>query len=69
MFIPHEISIGEVFIPPMLLAGILGVIATSITAKLLNKYHLSRHFFYPPLVMVALIVIYTVLFGWIFIPF
>ncbi len=69
MFIPHEIHIGEVFIPPMLVAGILGVIAASITAKLLNKYRLSKYFFYPPLVMVALMVIYTVLFGWIIIPF
>ncbi len=69
MFIPHEIHIGEVFLPPMLLAGILGVIAASITSKLLNKYGLSKYFFYPPLVSVALMVIYTLLFGWIFIPF
>lgn len=69
MFIPHEIHIGEVLIPPMLIAGILGVIAASITAKLLNKYRLSKYFFYPPLAMVALMVIYTVLFGWIIIPF
>lgn len=69
MFIPHELHIGEVFIPPMLVAGILGVIAASITSKLLNKYNLSKHFFYPPLVSVALMVIYTILFGWIIIPF
>jgi hypothetical protein len=69
MFIPHEIYIGEVFIPPMLVAGILGVIAASITAKLLNKYRLSKHFFYPPLVSVALMVIYTVIFGWLIVPF
>ena len=69
MFIPHEIHIGEVLIPPMLIAGILGVIAASITAKLLNKYRLSKYFFYPPLAIVALMVIYTILFGWIIIPF
>lgn len=69
MQIPHELHIGEVFIPPLLIAGILGIIATSITAKLLNKYRLSKYFFYPPLAMVALMVIYTVLIGWIFIPF
>lgn len=69
MFVPHEIYIGEIFIPPMLVAGVLGVIAASITSKLLNKYHLSKYFFYPPLVSVALMVIYTVFFGWIFIPF
>lgn len=69
MLIPHEIHIGEVFIPPMLLAGILGVIAASITAKLLNRYRLSRYFFYPPLVFVALMVIYTIIIGWIIVPF
>ena len=69
MFIPHEIPIGEIFIPPMLVAGILGVIAAAITTKLLNKYRLSKYFFYPPLVSVALMVIYTVLIGWLFIPF
>ena len=69
MIVPHEMHIGEVFIPPMLVAGILGLITASLSAKLLNKYHLSKHFFFPPLVFVALMVIYTVLFGWIFIPF
>ncbi|PLW98191.1 MAG: DUF1656 domain-containing protein [Marinilabiliales bacterium] len=69
MFIPHEIYIGEVFIPPMLVAGILGVITASITAKIFNKYHLSKHFFYPPLVVVALMVVYTIVFGWLIIPF
>lgn len=69
MLIPHELYLGEVFIPPMLVAGILGIIAAAITAKLLNKYRLSKHFFYPPLVIVALIIIYTVLFGWIIVPF
>ena len=54
MIIPHEIHIGEVFMPPMLVAGFLGVVAASLTAKLLNKFRLSKYFFYPPLVTVAL---------------
>jgi predicted MFS family arabinose efflux permease len=58
-----------VFIPPLLVAGIFGVIAASLTAKLLNKYRLSKYFIYPQLVMVALMVIYTLLFGWIIMPF
>ena len=69
MFAPHEIYIGEIFIPPLLVAGLLGVIAASITSKLLNKYNLAKYFFYPPLVSVALMVIYTVIFGWLIIPF
>ena len=65
--IPHEIAIGEVFMPPLLVAGSLGLLAALITAQLLNRYRLSRYFFYPPLVLVALAVIYTVIIGTFFV--
>ena len=61
--IPHEIAIGGVFMPPLLVAGTLGVIAAVITAQLLNRYRLSRYLYYPPLVLIALMVIYTVIIG------
>ena len=60
---PHEFAIGGVFVPPLLVAAILGTIATVVTARLLNRYRLSRYFFYPPLVFVALAIIYTVFIG------
>ena len=66
--IPHEIALGEVFMPPLLVAGTLAVIATMVTVHLLNRYRLSRYFFYPPLVFVALAIIYTVLIGTLIIP-
>ena len=49
--------------PPLLVAGILGVIAAVVTARLLNRYRVSRYFYYPPLVFIALMVIYTVIIG------
>jgi hypothetical protein len=61
--IPHEIALGEVFMPPLLVAGTLAVVATVVTVHLLNRYRLSRYFYYPPLVFVALTVIYTVVIG------
>ena len=61
--IPHEFAISGVFMSPLLVVGILGTIAAVITAKLLNRYRLSRYFSYPPLVFVALMVIYTVIIG------
>ena len=67
--IPHEFAIGEVYMPPLLITAILGTIAAVVTARLLNRYRLSRHVFYPPLVFVALAVIYTVFFGTVLIPF
>ena len=61
--VPHEISISGVYFPPLLFAGVLGVIAAWLTVALLNRYRLSRFFFYPPLVFVALAVIYMTVFA------
>ena len=61
--IPHEFAIGGVFIPPLLIVSILGTIAAVVTVRLLNRYRLSKYFFYPPLVYLALTVIYTVFIG------
>jgi hypothetical protein len=33
------------------------------TTRVLNRYRLAQHFFYPPLVMLALTVIYSILIG------
>jgi hypothetical protein len=43
----------------MLVCWLLAMLATSATARALNHYQLSADFFYPPLVYLALIVIYT----------
>ena len=61
--IPHEFAFGGIFMPPLLVASLLGTIATAITIRLLNHYRLAKHFFYPPLVFLALMAIYTVLIG------
>jgi len=63
MPIPHEFSISEVFMPPLLVASFLGLLAAMVTAHFLDRFRLSRYFFYPPLVFLALIIIYTVLIG------
>ncbi|MDH3556583.1 MAG: DUF1656 domain-containing protein [Syntrophobacteria bacterium] len=65
---PHEFAIGGVYMPPLLIAAILGTIAAVVTARLLNRYRLSKYFFYPPLVFLALMIIYTVLIGTLIIP-
>ena len=61
--IPNEFAIGGVYLPPLLVCSVLGLLLATVTARLLNKYRLSRYFFYPPLVFVAFAVIYTVLIG------
>ena len=61
--IPHELRIGEVFFPPMLLDAALGLFAATITARLSNRFRVSRYFYYPAFVLIAVTVIYTGLFS------
>ena len=67
-FIPSEFAIGGVFCPPLLIASILGVTAAALSALFLNRYRLSQYFFYPPLVFLALAVIYTGFIGTFIVP-
>jgi len=67
-YIPSEVAIGGIFLPPLLLASILGVVAASLTVMLLNRYRLSRFFYYPPAIFLAMAVVYTGLIGTFFIP-
>ena len=58
---PHEFAIGGVLMPPMLIAALLATVAATITARLLNRYRLSKYLFCPPIVFLALMIIYTIL--------
>ena len=60
---PSEFAIGGVYFPPMLIAALLGATGAWLTVLLLNRYRLSRFFAYPPLVFLALAVIYTLAIG------
>lgn len=66
--IPSEFNFGGVFLPPLLVAALLALVATWLTAMALNRCRLSRYFFYPPLVYIALLVIYTLIIGTFFVP-
>jgi len=66
--IPHELYVGEVFFPPILLDAALGLVAAVITARLLNRFRVSRYFYHPSLVLSALAVIYAGLFSIFLIP-
>jgi predicted membrane channel-forming protein YqfA (hemolysin III family) len=66
--IPSEFAVGGVYFPPMLIAALLGLVLAWLTSHLLNRFRLSRFFFYPPLVLLALVVIYTLFIGTFVIP-
>jgi hypothetical protein len=59
MLTPCELNWGGVYFPPLLVAGIVGILLTYAITRLLNHYRLSRLFASPPLVFLALTVIFS----------
>ena len=45
---PQEFTIGGVYLPPLLIAALFGVLAALVTARLLNRYRLSLLFLSTP---------------------
>lgn len=66
--VPREVEIRGIYVSPLLLAAILGVVATWFTCRLLNQYGFAAHFEHPVLVYLSLAVIYTLLIGTFLIP-
>ena len=67
-YVPSEFNIGGVYCSPLLIASVFGSTLAWLSVRLLNRYRLSRFFAYPPLVFVALAIIYTGLIGTFLIP-
>jgi hypothetical protein len=68
MLVPSELAIGDVFVSPWLLSAMLGLFAAWLTGQRLNKLRWSRFVVAPPLVLIAISVIYTVLISTFLIP-
>ena len=66
--LPIEVSIGGVYLPPILLAATLGVLLAFCLTRLLNRFGLAQFIWYPPLFFLALAVICTGLVSFIFLP-
>ena len=58
---PHELSIGDVYYSPLLLVTFLAFMAALITVMLLNKLKLTRYFYAPSYVFIAIMALYMVL--------
>lgn len=68
-FPPRELVVlSGVYLPPLLVAATIGGFAAWLTVLLLNRYRLSRFFAYPPIVLLSLAIIYTVLAGTFLVP-
>lgn len=61
--VPHELAFGGVYVSPLLVAWVLGILATIAAARFLNRRRWSRFLANPTLVLVSLNVIFTVLIG------
>ena len=65
---PADFHISGVYLPPLLVAGFLGLISASATVRLISAWGLAEVFSNPPLTYISLTVIYTVIFGITLIP-
>jgi len=66
--IPSDVNWGGVYLPPMLVSAALAIVASSLTAHLLNRYRLSRFIAHPSLVFLSFFVFYSVVIGTYIIP-
>jgi len=57
--IPREFALGGVYFPPLFFVVLLAIVFALLTARILNKYRLSRYFFFPPAVFLSLVFIYS----------
>ena len=64
--IPVEISFGGIYMPPLLLVVLSGVLSAYGIAVILNRTDLSRYFWNPPLAFVTLTLLMTSLIGLMF---
>jgi len=58
---PHELSIGDVYFSPLLPALFFAFLATLVTVMVMNKLKISRWFFAPAYVFLAIMTLYLVL--------
>ncbi len=63
MPIPHEISFGWVYCPPLALVILFGIVSAWIISAILNRAGFSRYFWRPPLAFLGFVLIMSALFG------
>lgn len=66
--IPAAVSLGFVFVPPIFIDMLAGVLLGWLVAHILNRTGLSRYFWHPPLAFLGLVVLMSSLFGVLVLP-
>ncbi len=65
---PRELDFRGIYLPPLLPATVLGLLAAWFTAQQLSRMGLARHFEQPLLAFLAFTLIYTVVFATVLFP-
>lgn len=65
---PQDLVFGDVYLPPLLVAAVLSMAASSLTLGAMRRHGIIEYFANPPLVFIALTVIYTAVLGSTLIP-
>jgi len=66
---PHELSIDDVYFSPILPVVLLSFLAAVVTVLILNKLKVSRYFYAPSYVFIAMMALYMVLIDHFWIKF
>lgn len=61
--VPFEVSLGWIYLPPVIFVVLLGLVGGWIVGRVLNRTGLSRYFWHPPLAMLAISAILSALIG------
>ena len=65
---PHDIFIGDVYFPPLLVAAVLSLVGASLATRIMHARGLMAHFANPPLVFFSLVVLFTVILSFTLFP-
>jgi len=63
MSLPTEWSFGGLYLPPMLLATIVGCTTAAVVARIASRFGLIRYVWHPWLAFVGLAVLFSALVG------
>lgn len=61
--LPKEFELAGVYFPPLLVAAVMALIVTWVTAKVCDRWRLTRYVAYPQLVLLSIFLLYTVFLG------
>jgi hypothetical protein len=68
VLVPHEISLGWVYLPPLAVAVVFGIVAAWAFTRWLNRTRLSRYFWRPQIAFLGFIAAFGSLFALLVLP-